>query len=343
MSRRLPAEFERQSFVQLIFPHAETDWAPYLQEASETFVEIAEAIARFELCLIVCDDIDRVRRYFAATENLCFVQAESDDTWARDCSTITVLEEEKPMVIDFTFTGWGDKFDAVHDDALSSELRQYYGARYHREHLILEGGAIESNGGGLLLTTENCLMNPNRNHKLTRRTEIERILQDVLGVEKTLWLEHGYLEGDDTDSHIDTLARFVDAETIVYLQCKDRDDVHFEALSTMEKELKALKDLDGNAFRLVPLPMTEPIYFEGERLPATYANFLIINGAVLVPTYNDPHDDEALSIFKRLFDDREVIAIDCSVLIRQHGSLHCVSMQFPEAVTLKVTSDPETH
>ena len=333
---RLPAEFEEQSFVQLIFPHADSDWAPYLEEASRTFVNIAIAVARFERCLVICDDIERVKHYFTSTHNIDFIQCDSNDTWARDCSGITVLENSEPTVIDFTFTGWGNKFDASLDNAMTAKIAKHYGAGYRKERLILEGGGIESNGEGLLLTTTECLLNPNRNVKLTRKFEIESILKANFATEKVLWLDHGYLAGDDTDSHIDTLARFADRETILYLKCTDEKDEHFEALSQMEKELQALRDLEGRPFRLMALPMTDPIYFDDERLPATYANFLIINGAVIVPTYGDRHDTEALSIIQKAFPEREVIGVDCSVLIRQHGSLHCVTMQFPKAVTLQL-------
>ncbi len=333
---RFPAEFEEQSFVQLIFPHADSDWAPYLQEASENFVEIAMVIARFEKCLIICDDINRVKAYFSETENIYFVQDESDDTWARDCSGITVLEDGKPTVIDFTFTGWGNKFDATLDNALTSKLAKHYDADYKKQRFILEGGAIDSNGEGILLTTTECLLNPNRNVKLTQKFEIESILNENLGTQKVLWLDHGYLAGDDTDSHIDTLARFIDRSTIVYVQCRDKDDEHYEALSQMEEELQAFRDLKGDPFDLIALPMTDALYFEEERLPATYANFLMLNGAVIVPTYNDRHDQEALKILQKAFSEREVIGVDCSILIRQHGSLHCVTMQFPKEVTLKV-------
>ena len=336
LRKRLPAEFEQQSFVQLIFPHANSDWTPYLEEASKNFVAIAFAIAKFEKCLIVCDDVARVKALFTSTTNIFFIQEESDDTWARDCSGITVLKDGKPTVIDFTFTGWGNKFDASLDNALTSKIAKYYDADYKKQRFILEGGAIESNGEGILLTTGECLLNPNRNVKLTQKFEIESILHENLGTEKVLWLDHGYLAGDDTDSHVDTLARFTDKETIVYVKCRDKDDEHFEALSQMEKELQAFRDLKQNPFNLIALPMTDPIYYDGERLPATYANFLIINQAVIVPTYNDPHDRGALEIIQKAFPKREIIGVDCSVLIRQHGSLHCVTMQFPEVVTLKV-------
>jgi agmatine deiminase len=239
-------------------------------------------------------------------------------------------------VIDFTFTGWGNKFDASLDNAMTAKIADYYGADYKKERLILEGGAIESNGEGLLLTTTECLLNPNRNAKLTQKFEIENILNEVFGTKKVLWLDHGYLAGDDTDSHIDTLARFADRETILYVKCTDEADEHYEALSQMERELQALRDLDGKPFKLIALPMTDAIYYDGERLPATYANFLIVNDAVIVPTYSDRHDEEALATVQKAFPEREIVGVECSVLVRQHGSLHCVTMQFPKEVTFKI-------
>ena len=335
--RRFPAEFEAQAFVQLIFPHTKSDWAPYLEAASATFVTIIETIARYEQCLVICDDIDRVKSYFKDHTNIFFLQAQSDDTWARDCSALTlVAPKSKPILMDFTFNGWGNKFDASLDNALTFSLAGHFIAHYQKVDFVLEGGAIDSNGQGLLLTTSQCLMNPNRNPQFKTKKEVESILEEKLGIQKTLWLDHGYLAGDDTDSHVDTLARFVDARSITYVKCNDPQDEHYKALSAMEQELLALRGLDGKPFRLIPLPMTEAIYYEEERLPATYANFLIINDALLVPTYNDPHDQEAIAILKEAFSSREVIGIDCSVLIRQHGSLHCVTMQFPTQVTLQI-------
>ncbi|MBN2870301.1 MAG: agmatine deiminase family protein, partial [Campylobacterales bacterium] len=168
------------------------------------------------------------------------------------------------------------------------------------------------------------------------KEQTEEMLKKEFGVEQILWLNHGYLAGDDTDSHIDTLARFIDTDTIMYVKCDDAEDEHYEALQKMEAELKQLRDPDGEPFRLVPLPMCSPAHYDGERLPATYANFLIINGAVLLPVYNDPHDAEAIEICRKAFKGRDIVPIDCSVLIRQHGSLHCVTMQFPEEVSIRV-------
>jgi agmatine/peptidylarginine deiminase len=335
--RYFPAEFEPQSFVQLIFPHSQSDWSEYLEEARTCFVNIANAVARYQPCLIVCDDVELVKSYFTSQENLIFVPYQTNDTWARDCSALTVIDEEEgePLLLDFTFTGWGGKFDAGRDNAMSSSIADVYGAPMEKINLILEGGGVESNGNGSLLTTAECLLNPNRNPHLDKKG-MENELKKHFGVEQILWLNHGYLAGDDTDSHIDTLARFIHTDTILYVKCDDQNDEHYEALKQMEEELKALRDIDGEPFTLIALPMTQPIFYDGERLPATYANFLIINDAVLLPVYNDPHDAEAIAICEKAFRGRNIVPIDCSVLIRQHGSLHCVTMQFPEDVSLRV-------
>lgn len=335
--RYFPAEFEPQSFVQLIFPHSQSDWSEYLEEARTCFVNIANAVARYQPCLIVCDDVELVKSYFISQENLIFVPYQTNDTWARDCSALTVIDEEEgePLLLDFTFTGWGGKFDAGRDNAMSSSIADVYGAPMEKINLILEGGGVESNGNRSLLTTAECLLNPNRNPHLDKKG-MENELKKHFGVEQILWLNHGYLAGDDTDSHIDTLARFIDTDTILYVKCDDQNDEHYEALKKMEEELKALRDIDGEPFTLIALPMTQPIFYDDERLPATYANFLIINDAVLLPVYNDPHDAEAIAICEKAFRGRDIVPIDCSVLIRQHGSLHCVTMQFPEDVSLRV-------
>jgi agmatine deiminase len=198
--------------------------------------------------------------------------------------------------------------------------------------LILEGGSIESDGKGTILTTAECLLNPNRNPHLSRQ-EIEEELLSLLGAEEVLWLENGYLAGDDTDSHIDTLARFAPDDTILYVACDDPDDEHFESLKAMREELETFRTRDDKPYRLLPLPWPQARHDEnGQRLPATYANFLVINGAVLVPTYDDPSDATALKIIAKAFPGRKIIGIDCLPLIEQHGSLHCVTMQMPKGV-----------
>ena len=329
--KRFIAEFEEQSFTQIIFPHVNSDWVDYLQEAQKTFVNIIDEIIKYQKCLVVCDDIERVKSYFSENQNLYFVEYQTNDTWARDSSCLCIEDDSHVKLLDFTFTGWGNKFEAQKDNAMSQSISKYYSSEVKGIDFTLEGGAVESNGNGIILTTSECMLNKNRNKTLDS-IKITQELNKDLGAETILYLNHGYLAGDDTDSHVDTLARFIDETTIMYVTCKDKNDKHFQELKLMEEELKEFS-LTYN-FKLIELPMTEAIYFEDERLPATYANFLFVNGAVLVPTYGVKEDEEALNIFKSTFTDRTIVPVDCSVLIRQHGSLHCVTMNFAKGVEL---------
>ncbi|MDP2894289.1 MAG: agmatine deiminase family protein [Sulfurimonas sp.] len=329
--KRLIAEFQEQSFTQIIFPHAKSDWALYLKEAQETFVNIINAIIKYQKCLVVCDDVQSVKSRFEKNENLYFVEYETNDTWARDCSVLCVEDDKNIKLLDFTFTGWGGKFEALKDNAMSSAIKSCYDKEVVKVDLILEGGAVESNGVDTILTTSECMLNKNRNTNLSK-DEMTKILQDEFGMSKILYLNHGYLAGDDTDSHVDTLARFVDERSIMYVKCEDEGDEHYKELKLMEDELKFFaKEHD---FRLIALPMSDACYFDEERLPATYANFLFVNGAVLVPTYGVKQDEEALEIFRKTFPSRDIIGIDCFSLIKQHGSLHCVTMNFTSGVLL---------
>lgn len=338
---RLPAEWEPQSAVQLTFPHANSDWEPFLEQVTPCFVEIITTISRFQTVLVVCDDVQRVSALLpdARPDRLTLVALPSNDTWARDHGGITVLSEAGPLIWDFVFNGWGLKFPAYLDNLITGGLQAggiFGGCPVKPGGIALEGGGIESDGAGTLLTTTACMLSPNRNPHLSRE-QIEAVLKDRFGSDRILWLEHGHLAGDDTDSHIDTLARFCDPETIAYVQCTDPEDEHFADLQAMEVELKALRTASGRPYRLVALPWPEGCYGEdGHRLPATYANFLIINDAVLVPTYGLPQDEPALKAVKSCFPDRQVIGIDCRSLIEQHGSLHCVTMQYPKEVTALV-------
>lgn len=315
MNRRLPAEWEPQDAVLLTWPHANTDWAYVLEQAEKVFGDIEAAIRRFQPVIVV-----RPNAY----------NIPSNDTWSRDFGPITVEENGQPILLDFTFNGWGGKFAADLDNAITRTLHASgaFGSTPLRAvDLVLEGGSVESDGEGTLLTTAECLLNPNRNPHLSQQ-QIEQILAEELGITRFLWLHHGWLAGDDTDAHIDTLARLCPNKTILYVACNDPTDEHFEALKKMEQELQSFE-----GYRLLPLPWPAAKYdADGERLPATYANYLIINGAVLVPTYNDPADEAALKTVQKAFTDREVIGIDCSTLILQHGSLHCVTMQIPKEI-----------
>ncbi|GHU89748.1 hypothetical protein FACS1894155_07210 [Bacteroidia bacterium] len=331
-----PAEWAPQSGVQLTWPHPGTDWKESLEEVTSCYVSIAKEIIKREKLLIVCRDKQEIINVLGHFESkkLIIREIPSNDTWARDHGAISVNVNGNPYIYDFTFNGWGMKFAANHDNQITREL--FKSKAFQPEvgyknmmHCILEGGSIESDGQGTILTTIKCLLSPNRN-EYKDKAEISDYLQLIFGAERILWLNHGFLSGDDTDSHIDTLARFCDTETIAYVRCEDKKDLHFEELSLMEKELQKFKTTNGKPYRLIDLPMADEVLFEGERLPATYANFLIINGAVLMPTYNSPKDRIAEEQLKKAFPDREIIGINCLPLIKQHGSLHCVTMQFPE-------------
>lgn len=325
--KRLIGEFEEQSYTQIIFPHVKTDWAEYLYEAEQTFINIINTIIKYQKCLVICNDINAVKKHFQEYENLFFAEYETDDTWARDCSALCIEDNSKVELLDFTFDGWGGKFEASKDNAMTKSINKHITTH----DFILEGGAVESNGVDTILTTSQCMLNKNRNADLSS-IQITQKLNSFFGATKILYLNHGCLVGDDTDSHVDTLARFIDESTIMYVKCEDESDEHFSELRLMEKELQEMaKEHD---YKLIALPVTDAIYFDDERLPATYANFLFLNGAVLVPTYGVKQDETALQIFRDTFKEKDIVEIDCSVLIRQHGSLHCITMNFASGLTL---------
>ena len=331
------AGWELQGGVQLTWPHADTEWREMLDEVDSCFVGIAAQVSKRERLLVVTPEPERVSRLLAGKANLSnitFVSCMSNDTWARDHGAMTCESADGMHLLDFCFNGWGLKFAANHDNLITERLVQegVLKGEYHNcRDFVFEGGSIESDGEGTLLTTAHCLMSGNRNAAMSRE-EIEEYLLMVFGSEQLLWLNHGYLAGDDTDSHVDTLARLCPNGTIAYVQCTDKEDEHYEALHKMEQELKMFRTLNGEPFRLVALPMAKKVEFEGERLPATYANYLVINGAVLMPTYGTELDEVAKQALALAYPEHEIVGIDCSALIKQHGSLHCVTMQYPEGV-----------
>ncbi len=306
--RRMPAEWEPQRAVQLTWPNADTDWAPILPEITAVYEEMKREIECREEVLVV-DTIPH------------------NDTWARDHGFITVEEDGQHILLDFKFNGWGEKFPADLDNDINRQLyvqRRVEGVYEPHLDFVLEGGSIESDGHGTVFTTTSCLLAPHRNQPLTQ-LEIEQRLKQWLGADRIVWIAHGTLMGDDTDGHIDTLVRIAPHDTLLYIGA-DRD--HPDLL-LMEQELQQLRTTDGRPYRLLRLPMPRPIHEDGERLPATYVNYLVINGAVLVPTYAQPDlDSEALRIIGEAFPDRSIIGIDCRAVIRQHGSLHCCTMQY---------------
>lgn len=334
----LPAEWAPQSGIQLTWPHAGTDWAHMLTEVQACFAAIAREIAQRELLLIVTPEPEEVKKQISATvnmQNVRFMECETNDTWARDHGAITMLDAEGASLLDFMFNGWGLKFASDKDNLITRQAVEsgFLNGRYvNRLGFVLEGGSIESDGLGTLLTTSECLLSPNRNGQMGR-DEIEEYLCSLFHLKQVLWLDHGYLAGDDTDSHVDTLARLCSPDTIAYVQCNDTQDEHYEALHQMEEQLKTFCTLDGTPYRLLALPMADKIEEEGERLPATYANFLIMNDAVLYPIYRQPENDQrAKEVLQAAFPHHEIVGVDCCALIKQHGSLHCVTMQYPVGI-----------
>lgn len=339
MSHRqtLPPEWAPQAAVMLTWPRQDGDFARHFDAVERNFIAIAVAIGRFQnLHVNVAEAADALQARLISAgvprERLIVHEVPNDDVWARDHGPITVVRDGRLVHLDFTFNGWGNKFSASRDNALTRKLDQYgaWSAPVETVDFVLEGGALEVDGHGTLLTTERCLLAPTRNPHLDK-TQIEALLKDRLGLDRVLWLRHGDLIGDDTDGHIDTIARYCDASTIVYQACHDRSDAHYDDLAAMAEELRAFRDWRGEPYRLVALPLPKAIFDpdDGRRLPAGYANFLILNGAVLVPVYGQPLDAVALDLIRPLFPDRKVIGIDCNALIQQYGGLHCVTMQIP--------------
>ncbi len=335
---RLPAEWEEQDGIMLAWPHEDTDWAYMLDEAEAVFIEIANTISKTETVVITSPCIKEVNesleRSGISLEKILFHELPTNDTWTRDFGPITVTVNNTPVLLDFAFNGWGLKYASDKDNLATRRLKQMgaFLPRVNTVGLVLEGGSIESDGKGTILTTSQCLLSPNRNPQLDRQ-EIESALSSLLGAKKVLWLENGHLAGDDTDAHIDTLARFCPDNTITYQSCDDPGDTHFEPLMKMAEELATFTTSDGAHFRLLPLPWPKARFdADGNRLPATYANFLVTNSTVLVPVYSDPSDDAALSVIAEAFPGREISGINCLPLIMQHGSLHCVTMQLPRGV-----------
>ncbi|QCF26322.1 agmatine deiminase family protein [Hydrocarboniclastica marina] len=357
---RLPAEWTRQGAVMLTWPHAGTDWVSRLAEVTPVFEAIAHAVLRRQDLLVSCEDAaeaQRLQRCFdqwTESESLPgrarVLNAPADDTWARDHGPMVVLEAQsgqvpghrRARVLDFAFNAWGGKFPWEKDNQLNARLAAhgvFGGAPLYEVDMILEGGSIETDGAGTLLTTAECLLAPTRNPGMDRAA-VEGRLGELLGFDRFLWLENGYLAGDDTDSHIDTLARFCSAQCICYVRCDDPTDEHYPALSAMEAELKQFRQRDGKPYELIALPWPDAVFDEdGERLPATYANFLIINDAVLLPVYGVRQDDDAITALKQCFPTREIVAINCRPLVAQHGSLHCVTMQIPEGAWTPIGGD----
>ncbi|HYA40100.1 MAG TPA: agmatine deiminase family protein [Syntrophobacteraceae bacterium] len=338
INRRLPAEWEEQDGVLMAWPHKGTEWSN-LHEARRVTIDIAREITRFETLLLAAPDIDEPRQFMADAglplDRVRLFEVETNDTWARDFGPVTVFEGERPLMLDFGFNGWGLRFPSNLDNQITRKLaaRGVFGKTPLKTMgLILEGGSIDSDGQGTILTTSACLLSPNRNPHLSR-SGIEQVLRQALAAGRVLWINNGHLAGDDTDAHIDTLARFCPDDTIVFTACDDPADEHFAPLQAMAEELRSFRTADGRPYRLMALPWPDAVRDEkGGRLPATYANFLIVNGAVLVPTYGTAKDRSAIEVIGRAFPDRPATGIHSLPLLTGNGSLHCITMQIPRGV-----------
>ena len=335
---RLPAEWEKQGFVQLTWPHRDSLWYE-VEKVQACYTEIVRTILRYEPVLIVGRDIpemkaDLARHGLAELSGIRFFEAPINDTWARDHGAISVYGDRgEKCILDFVFNGWGLKFASDLDNQITRALVRagaFAPDVTYRDMrpFVLEGGSIDTDGAGTLLATSECLCSLNRNEYFSREG-IEEKLKRAFGLQRILWLDHGGIAGDDTDSHVDILARFCAPDTIAYTSCDDKADENYAPLKAMEAQLKTFRTLDGKPYRLIPLPLPDALYLDDYRLPGSYANFLIINGAVLIPGACSPKDELAAAQLRLAFPDRDVIVLDCRPLLSGHGGLHCITMQYP--------------
>lgn len=315
MIKSIP-EWNEQEYLMLSLPHEKSDWKPYLGEIIQAYKEFVKATSEFQKVLLIAPN----KSDFAPFENMTNVEffiCDTNDTWIRDFGAIDILEDNHLKALDFTFNAWGNKFQSELDNEVNSKLfKEKFNEKLAKIDFILEGGSIDFNGEGVMLTSSNCLLNENRNSHLDK-SQIEARLKEIFGLKQIIWLENGFIKGDDTDHHIDTLARFIDKNTIAYSICEDEEDEHYTPLQKMKKELEA------TGFDLVELPLPKPLYYEGRRLGATYANFVFVNDALIMPFYKDENDEIIKQRLAKALPKRKIIGVDARVFLRQNGSLHC--------------------
>lgn len=339
----LPPEWAMQSGLLLTWPHLDSLWIDMLPQIERVFIQVATEVSYFQPVIISCQNsvhqahvFQLLRHANAKMDHIHCHIAKANDIWVRDHGPISVFKNKQPVLLDFTFNGWGNKHAHEKDNLVTQQLHQqavFHSTMHEPIDLILEGGAIEVDGQGTLLMAKSCVLNPNRNTHHSQ-LDIEKKLASLFGINKTLWLDHGYLEGDDTDGHIDTLARFTDPNTIVYTYCDDPTDSHYETFQLMQDQLRSFRNHENKPYQLIPLPWTSAVFADSDkrRLPANYANFLIINDAVLLPTYNDAKDPEAIDLLKQIFPNRKIIPIPATTVVQWNGSIHCMTMQLPKGI-----------
>lgn len=333
----MPAEWEPHRATWLAWPENSETWPGPIAAVQEIWLRMIVALsAQEEVCLLVNDEwaeaevAARVRSVGAIMERVSFHRIPTIDVWIRDYGpTFLTREKEEPLAfVDWIFNAWGGKYpDYARDDGVNRTLAKLIGVPVFEPGMVLEGGSIEVNGLGTCLTTEQCLLNPNRNPHLSE-SQIERMLRNFLNVRQVIWLGRG-IAGDDTDGHIDDIARFVDPTTIVCCLEDDAADENYAALRENFERLEAARDQDGKRITVVPLPMPGRVVAEGRRMPASYANFYLANGVVLVPTYDRPNDHKALGILGELLPGRRIVGVPCTPLVPGFGAIHCVTQQEP--------------
>lgn len=331
------AEWQLKGKILMTLPHEDTDWAPILCEAQQQTLRIVNVLLDHgkEVLLVIPPGFKGKNTLpISDKSRITFVEIPTNDTWTRDYGPICCEENGELKFIDFGFNGWGLKFAADKDNLVNRYLNVlgYLPPETYKNEsaFILEGGSVDADTEGTILTTTRCLCSPNRNGGLSK-AEAEHEIKRRLGAKHVLFLDYGALEGDDTDSHIDTLARMAPGNTIIFTGCRDENDSQFEELLKMRAQLTTFRTLNGEPYNLIELPLPDAIFDEtGQRLPATYANYLITSDVIFMPTYQQPAKDElAAMTLKIAFPEHEVVSVDCMTLIKQHGSLHCATSVTP--------------
>ena len=341
-NRRFPAEWEKQQGILLCFPHNGNDWPGKYEAVKWAFIEFIKKVATFESVFLVVADENQKDKVSAMLEtahvalnNVSYIIQKTNRSWMRDSGPIIVKNGNEREALNFNFNGWAKYKNIQLDKHVPARVSDFLNipvtqVMYKGKPVIVEGGAIDTNGRGTLLTSEECLMHPDiqvRNPNFTKE-DYEAVFKEYLGITNVIWLGDG-IEGDDTHGHIDDLCRFVNEDTIVTIVETDPQDHNYKPLQENLKRLQNAKLENGKSPVIVVLPMPKRLDFEGLRLPASYANFLILNNSVLVPTFNDSNDRVALNILSECFPDREIIGISCTDFIWGFGTLHCLSQQIP--------------
>ncbi|QJD95183.1 agmatine deiminase family protein [Mucilaginibacter robiniae] len=333
-----PAEWAPHTATWLSWPHKEASWPGKIETIYARYCEFIKEVAKGELVRI--NIADKQMQAFAEQHlheaganlhNIQFFEFPTNDAWCRDHGPAFLLNEKdkKKVVVDWGYNAWGGKYPPFDlDDVIPTRIAQQFNLPVYHPGIVMEGGSVDFNGKGTVLTTTACLLNPNRNPHLNQQ-QIEQYLQNFYGIEQVLWLGDGIV-GDDTDGHIDDITRFINEDTVVTVVEENKNDENYHILQENLQALKTMRLLNGKQLNVVELPMPDPVIHEDQRLPASYANFYISNAAVIVPTYRCSHDDKALEILQQCFPHRKVVGIDSTDIIWGLGSFHCLSQQEPE-------------